>query len=161
MWLTASALAALASVGACATVGQPSPAPGSVSSEAGDPARYAHDLEESVDAAREDSGLAALDHDACAAEAARRRAAALVGADELEHAPLDDVLVACDAARAGENLSRSDRPPSEVVEAWLASAGHASNIHDGGFDRGAVACVIDAEASGTPLQLCSHVFLGP
>ena len=186
-WTSALVLAALVSQGGCATVGQPSPrvvttAPAPSPAEQQPPApspeptsptsspeaspeptdtdQYVADLEDGVNAARESSDVEALTHDECAADAARHRAAALVGADELAHAPLDDVLAACEAERVGENLSRSNHPPSDIVQAWLDSPGHASNILDDRFDRGAIACVRDTEAARSPQLLCSHVFLG-
>ncbi|CAM3602704.1 hypothetical protein ISCU110981_09840 [Isoptericola cucumis] len=119
----------------------------------------AADLERLVNVAREDAGVEVLEHDDCAARVAAERAQALVGAQELTHGDLDDVLDECGVARAGENLARSERPPQEVVDAWLASPGHASNVRDQGFDRGAVACVQDGEAEKRPQMLCSHVFL--
>jgi len=159
-----AAMAVLAAVSGCAGTAEPSSGPASptaTSTLLSDPDRYARELEDGVDAARESFDQPALAHDECAERAALGRAEALVGADELEHAPLDDVLAACGAGRAGENLSRSARPASAVVAAWLDSAGHAANIRNDGYDRGAVACVRDAEATASPELVCSHVFLGP
>lgn len=124
------------------------------------PASYASALEEEVNAARRSLDLPPLVHDECAATAALARAAALVGAPELGHAPLQDVIAACArGTRAAENLSRSERSPREVVDAWLASPGHAANIRDPTLTRGAIACVQDGEARGEPRFLCSHVLL--
>jgi len=111
-------------------------------------------LEQAVNVARRDAGIAELQHDGCAERVAADRAETLVGVDELIHDDLDDVLSECGVARAGENLARSDHPAPEVVDAWLASPGHASNILDAGFDRGAVACVPDGDE-----LLCSQIFL--
>lgn len=152
----AAVAAALLALGACtepdAPDGRPAPT---------DPASYATALEEAVGSAREDLGLAPQVHDECAAAAAAARAKALAGAPELTHAPLDDVIATCaEGNRAAENLSRTERPPQEVVDAWLASTGHAANIKDRTLTRGAVACVQDGQRDDLPRFLCSHVMLG-
>ena len=124
------------------------------------PASYASALEQEVNAARDSLGLPPLVHDECAATAALGRAEALAGAPELSHAPLEDVIAACArGTRAAENLARSERPPREVVAAWLASPGHAANLKDPTLTRGAISCVQDGEAAGGPRFLCSHVLL--
>lgn len=120
---------------------------------------YAAQLEQGVDAAREDDGLHPLTHDDCAARAAAGRAEQLVGEDELTHRPLDDVLEECAVALAAENLSRASEPPQEVVAAWLASAGHAANIRNSEFVRGAVACEQDGEEAAMPRMVCVQIFL--
>lgn len=126
-----------------------------------DPAAYAAALEQQVNDARADLDLLPLTHDACAATAAQARADALVGAPELTHAPLTDVIAQCaEGDKAAENLARSERPPQEVVDAWLASPGHAANIKDPTLTHGAIACAQDGEAEGAPRFLCSHVMLG-
>ena len=132
----------------------PDPAPST-------PAAYAAALEQAANTARESLDLAPLAHDSCAATAALARAEALAGAPELTHAPLTDVIATCaPVEKAAENLSRSERPPAEVVEAWLASPGHASNLKDPALARGAISCVEDGERDGLPRFLCSHVMLG-
>ncbi|MCA5892998.1 CAP domain-containing protein [Isoptericola sp. NEAU-Y5] len=120
---------------------------------------YAARLEQGVNNARRDGSLRPLTHDDCAARAATGRAEQLVGVDELTHRPLDDVLEACGVTLAAENLSRATRPPQEVVEAWLASAGHAANIRNSEFVRGAVACEQDGDEAGTPRMVCVQIFL--
>ncbi len=119
-----------------------------------DPARVAADLESLTNAARTDQGLPPYEHSDCAASAATDRAAALVGKDELTHADLTAVMLGCQVSVAGENLSRSAKPASDVVEAWLGSSGHRSNILDEQYTGMGVGCVPDGEEA-----LCSLVFV--
>lgn len=123
----------------------------------GDPEAYAAALLAGTNDARATAGLAPLSDSACARDAAAGRAAALLGAPALEHAPLDDVLVAC-APRtvAAENLSRAAATPDRVVEAWLGSPGHRQNLLSPTVTELGVACVSDGGA-----LLCSQIFLGP
>ncbi|MBF0689107.1 MAG: CAP domain-containing protein [Cellulomonas sp.] len=150
----------LAAVPACSTPPSPDPAglptSGTASSVALEPDLYAAALVEDTNATRVADGLPALEVSACAAQAAERRAADLVGVAELTHAPLDDVIQGCDAPRTAENLSRASAPPADVVEAWLASPGHRDNLLDPDLRHVGVACVPDG-----PALLCSQVFLGP
>ena len=152
-------LAAVGLLVGCGLAGGPPEGTGSSTPPARTSVPTTADLEKAVNVAREDAGIEALEHDDCAARVAEERAESLVGEKQLTHGDLDDVLATCDVVRAGENLARSERPAAEVVDAWLASPGHASNIRDQGFDRGAVACVQDGEAEKRPQMLCSHVFL--
>jgi len=85
------------------------------------------------------------------------RAEALVGEEELEHAPLAPVIESCaPLTTAAENLVNSTAAPAEVVEAWLGSPGHRANIVDPALTELGIGCVPD----GAKL-LCSQVFLGP
>ncbi|MFF2451823.1 CAP domain-containing protein [Isoptericola sp. NPDC058082] len=122
-------------------------------------AGYSAGLEDLVSAERQAEGLDPLTHDECAASVAASRADELVGAAELEHRPLDDALEECAVELAAENLSRTSEPPAEVVEAWLASAGHAENIRNPRFARAAVACAQDGEERAEPRMVCVQVFL--
>lgn len=108
-----------------------------------------------TNAAREAEGLAPLERSSCADAQAAERAAALVGAPELEHAPLDGVMAACDVTSAGENLVRADATAEEVVEAWLGSPGHRNNLLSADFTHVGVGC---ADDDGQ--RLCAQVFLG-
>lgn len=119
------------------------------------PDAYALELTEAVDAARIVQGLPALAPSECAVSEATARAAALVGVEELTHAPLDEVQAACDASLAGENLVRSHAPAQDVVEAWLASPGHANNVLSPDYSAHGIGCVADG-----PELLCADVFLG-
>jgi hypothetical protein len=120
---------------------------------------YAAALEDGVNGAREAEGVDALTHDDCAATLAAARADELVGANRLTHRPLDDVLETCDVSLAAENLSRASEAPEDVVTAWMGSAGHAANIRDARFTRGAVACEEDGEEAGSPRMVCVQIFL--
>ncbi len=125
------------------------------SSPPSDPYTYAADLEAGVNEARVAEGLPELVHADCAVDAAAGRAADLVGKPDLPHAPMNAVLQECGVGVAGENLSRATVPADAVVDAWLASPGHRSNILDPDFTSGGVACVQEGDA-----LVCSHVFLG-
>lgn len=119
-----------------------------------DPARYAGELEAETQQVRAANDLGALAASSCAQEFAASRASALVGADTLEHAPMDDVLAECEASAAGENLSRTNHAPDEVVDAWMGSPGHRGNLLDETYTSMGVACVQDGDE-----LLCSQVFL--
>lgn len=122
-----------------------------------DPAGYARDLVEATNAVRADAGLSALPVSECARAAAAQRAADLVGSTALEHAPMDAVLAACAPATfAAENLSRASAPASQVVQAWLGSAGHRANLLSASVTELGVGCAPDG-----PEVLCSQVYLGP
>lgn len=137
----------LALLAACGVL---NPAPSSA-----DPAQTAADLEALTNDARAAEGLPELAPSDCAVDAAAERAAALVGNADLPHAPMDPVLEACGVTVAGENLSRATVPADAVVDAWMGSPGHRSNILDPQFTAIGVACVPDGDAT-----LCSQVFLG-
>ncbi|WP_127573409.1 CAP domain-containing protein [Georgenia faecalis] len=130
------------------------PAPGWVP---GDVAAYADALVSATNAARDAEGLEGLLGSACAREAAQQRAEALVGDEELVHAPLAPVIADCaPMTTAAENLVNSAATPEEVVDAWLGSPGHRANIVDPALTEIGIACVDD-----DGLMLCSQVFLGP
>lgn len=134
--------------------------PSSGASGAADLDEYAAGLLRGTQEVRRDEGLPPLDESACAISAARSRAAALVGAP-LEHAPLDEVLAACDppAGSAAENLSRTAADPAEVVDAWMASHGHRANLLDPTLTSVGIACAADPGA-GPAEVVCAQVFLG-
>lgn len=111
-------------------------------------------LVEATNQARAELGLDELQWSDCAADEGRRRAADLIGSD-LEHAPLNGVIEACDAAKAAENLVNSSASPTEVVEAWMASPGHRNNIVDPELSEIGIGCVENDESIR-----CSQVFLG-
>ncbi|MFI9487031.1 CAP domain-containing protein [Promicromonospora sp. NPDC052451] len=126
-----------------------------------DRTRYAAALEDGVNAARMQLGVPPLEHDDCLAAVAEERAAALIGAAELTHAPLPPVQRSCPGGTiAAENLSRTDRPPQDVVQAWLDSPTHRDNLVSTDLLRGAIGCVRDGGTTGLPVLVCSHVFLG-
>lgn len=118
--------------------------------------RYAADLLEASQEAHVAAGLPAWEASACAQPQAALRAQDLVG-EELVHAPLDPVLAACaPLTTAAENLSRAAASAPDVVDAWMGSAGHRSNIEDPAFTEAATACVVDGDR-----VLCSLVLAGP
>jgi uncharacterized protein YkwD len=123
--------------------------------------QYAAALEEGVNAARAQLDVPALQHDECLEEAATDRAAALIGAPELAHAPLPPVRKSCPGDTVvAENLSRTDRPPQDVVRAWLDSPTHRDNLVSPDLVRSAIGCVRDGGTAEAPILICSHVFLG-
>jgi uncharacterized protein YkwD len=126
-----------------------------------DPAQYGAVLEDGVNAARTQQDVPPLEHDDCLAAVAVERAEALVGAPELVHAPLPPVQRSCPGGTvAAENLSRTDRPPQDVVQAWLDSPSHRDNLVNAELLHGAIGCVRDGGTATAPVLTCSHVFLG-
>lgn len=126
-----------------------------------DPEQYAAALEDGVNAARAQQDVPPLEHDDCLVAVAVDRADALVGAPELVHAPLPPVQRSCRGGElAAENLSRTDRPPQDVVQAWLDSPSHRDNLVSPDLLRGAIGCVRDGGTAAAPVLTCSHVFLG-
>lgn len=126
-----------------------------------DPGQYAAALEEGVNAARAQRDVPPVEHDDCLAAVAVERAAALIGAPKLVHAPLEPVQESCPGgAFAAENLSRTDQPPQDVVQAWIDSPSHRENLVDPELLRGAIGCVRAGGTTAMPLLTCSHVFLG-
>ncbi|MFI2365705.1 CAP domain-containing protein [Promicromonospora sp. NPDC019610] len=132
-------------------------APGDV--DLTDPAQYAAALEDGVNAARAQVGVAELEHDDCLQPVAVERAAALIGAPELTHAPLPPVRQSCPGGLVAENLSRTANPPQTVVQAWLDSPSHQENLVNAELRRGAMGCVVDGGTATAPVLVCSHLFL--
>lgn len=131
-----------------------SPRPATTPADSLDTAAYAHSVFDAVNTEREAGSLEPLTWDECLEDAAAPRAATAAGTDNLQHEAL---LVGCgDGARTGENLSRLDGTPSDVVEQWMDSAGHRANILDDGFSVGAVSCV-----AATAVVTCSFLAQEP
>lgn len=152
-------LAAAVLFGACSTAPGPRETTGTV--DLSDPAQYGAALEAGVNAARERLDVAPLEHDTCLEAVAVDRAEALIGAPELVHAPLPPVQESCPGDTiAAENLSRTERPPQDVVQAWLDSPSHRDNLVNAALVRGAIGCVRDGGTAAAPVLVCSHVFLG-
>lgn len=121
-----------------------------------EPEAYARDLLRAANAERTAAGLAAWGDAACATAPAAARATALVGED-LEHAPLDDVLAACaPRSTAAENLSRAAVDPVDVATAWMASPGHRANVLDPELEDASSACARDDDE-----MVCTLVLVGP
>ncbi len=57
---------------------------------------------------------------------------------------------------AAENLSKAAATATAVIDAWMHSPGHRSNLLDPALTQIGVGCVRDGES-----MLCSQVFLGP
>ena len=124
---------------------------------ASDAAAYAAELLLDTNAARVANNLPELAGSTCAQDAALLRAAALVGAAELRHASLTGVISGCGpSTTAAENLSRASAAPSAVMDAWLKSPGHRSNLLDPALTELGIGCVRDGVE-----MLCSQVYLGP
>ncbi|PUB27764.1 Cysteine-rich secretory protein family protein [Promicromonospora sp. AC04] len=132
-------------------------APGDV--DLTDPGQYAAALEDGVNAARAQVGVPELEHDDCLQPVAVERAAALVGAPKLVHAPLPPVRKSCPGGLVAENLSRTANPPQDVVQAWLDSPSHRDNLVSTEVQRGAIGCVVDGGTVEAPVLVCSHLFL--
>jgi uncharacterized protein YkwD len=140
----------------CATLpGSTRPSPTSAASLS-NPVEYAAQIVRGTNDVREAQGLPVLSGSQCAQGAALQRASALIG-KALTHAPLAAVIARCKpATTAAENLSRAASSPKAVVDAWMVSPGHRSNLLDPVLTEIGVGCVRDGEA-----MLCSQVFLGP
>lgn len=122
-----------------------------------DPVAYATQIVGETNNVREAQGLPRLAGSKCAQDAALQRAWALIGKSELTHGPLAGVITGCKpATTAAENLSRAAASPPAVVDAWMGSPGHRSNLLDPTLTEIGVGCVLDGKA-----MLCSQVFLGP
>ncbi len=122
-----------------------------------DPLAYAALIVRETNDARVANRLPKLGSSTCAQTAALQRAKDLIGKPKLTHAPLDGVISACaPSTTAAENLSRASTRPAAVIDAWMHSPGHRSNLLDPALTEIGVGCVLD----GT-LMLCSQVFLGP
>jgi uncharacterized protein YkwD len=141
----------------CASVPRSTRPPPVSSASPGDPAEYAAQIVRKTNGVRDAKGLPKLGGSECATDAAVHRASDLIGGVELTHAPLAGVIAECKpATTAAENLSRTAASATSVVDAWMGSPGHRSNLIDPALTEIGVGCVLDGEA-----MLCSQVFLGP
>lgn len=152
--VAASTLLAAGLLASCGTAG----ASGTASPklvDASDPVAYAADLFDATNKARDVEGLTSLEASECASRAAATRADALVGSDDLTHAPLEGVIETCAPADgAAENLVRSAADPHAVTQAWLNSSGHRANLLNPDYVTGAIVCAPDGD-----VLVCSHIFL--
>jgi len=122
-----------------------------------DPSAYAAQIVQGTNEVRRAKGLPTLGGSTCAQDAALQRASALIGKTELTHAPLGGVIADCaSGTTAAENLSKAAATPGAVIDAWMHSPGHRSNLLDPTLTQIGVGCVLDGQA-----MLCSQVFLGP
>lgn len=135
-WLVVATFA-VATLAACSDGGEASPQASPIAtqpsatqppniSESFSPDQFARDLFDLTNDERADAGLTELGWSDCVAAAAAPRAAVAASEQQLEH----EVLVATcrHGAMAGENLSRNDYTPREVVDAWMGSPGHKANL---------------------------------
>jgi uncharacterized protein YkwD len=134
--LTVAALCALMLTGC--TTSDPASLP-TAPVDLGDPGAYATALYEETNARREAAGLAALTWSECLAEAARPRAIAQLGLDQLSHGPLTELCT--EGVTAGENLSRYWGSAEDVVAMWLDSPAHKANLLNPAFTASGIACV--------------------
>ena len=137
----------------------------------GDPHDFALALFDAANAERSDAGLAELAWSECLADAAAPRAAASLGTAPLTHEPLPSPCTP--GATAGENLSRTWRTASEVVELWMESEAHRANILNPAFTHSGISCIayshedpargVEGGAEGGAEQggmVCSELFEG-
>jgi len=147
-------LLALAGCSSDPGIARPSPTP-SVSPS--DPAAYAAQIVQGTNEVRRAKGLPTLGGSRCAQDAAQKRAKALIGKAELTHALLNGVIAGCaSGTTAAENLSKAAATPAAVIDAWMHSPGHRSNLLDPALTQIGVGCVMGGQS-----MLCSQVFLGP
>ncbi len=128
-----------------------------LSASPSDPKEYAARIVRGTNDVRAASHLPKLSGSACAQAAALKRASALIGKPGLTHAPLNGVIANCKPATiAAENLSKAAATPAAVIDAWMHSSGHRSNLLDPTLTQIGVGCLLDGRS-----MLCSQVFLGP
>lgn len=150
----------------CAETVEPPPSGPTVSSAPATPTTLAPDdyaaaLVDATNAVRVDAGVAVLEPSECARAQAQVRAEDLAAAGgELVHEPLTPVSDACaPVVISGENLSRAAAEPEAIVDAWMDSPGHASNLLMPEYTEIGIGCVAFTGAAGSEM-LCSQVFLG-
>jgi uncharacterized protein YkwD len=150
----AAGILVLSGCGTGPITARPSP---TLSASLSDPSEYAAQIVKGTNDIRATDRLPKLFGSKCAQTAALKRASALIGKPELTHAPLNGVIVGCKPATiAAENLSKAAASPAAVIDAWMHSAGHRSNLLDSTLTQIGVGCVHDGKS-----MLCSQVFLGP
>lgn len=158
--------AATAALSAC---GGPTPALTATPSPSTlpDATTFARALFDDTNATRSDAGIPPLAWSTCATDLALPRALHTLPESILSHEPL---LPSCeDFTYLGENLSRADYTPDQVMAAWLDSPGHRQNLLDPNFTEVGIGCV-PYEASNPSIpasgssdvggMACSEVFLG-
>lgn len=89
---------------------------------------YAGRLLELVNRERARRGVRPLRRTGCAERLAERWSARLASRDALRHQSIRDVLHACDAVRAAENLGAGQPTPDDLLRKWLASSQHRKNL---------------------------------
>ena len=126
--------------GATSSVRQP---PASTTSPR-DPGVYASQIVQDTNNVRSARHLPRLTSSRCARDAGLTRASDLLGKTELIHAPLAGVIGECaPATTAAENLSHMAGGSAAVVDAWMHSPGHRSNLLDPTLTEIGVGCAAD------------------
>jgi len=153
-WLVVAGLA-LAALTACSGSDTPVKDPSPGATQQLGPDEFARELFELTNEERVDAGVAKLEWSDCVAAAAAPRAEVAATTQKLEH----EVLVASchQGAMAGENLSRLDGSPRQVVDAWMASEGHHANLVREDFVISGIAC---APVEASAMYACSQLFEG-
>ena len=160
---TLAATAVLSACGGPAPVVAPTPSPTTLP----EAASFARSLFDQTNTARSDAGLPPLEWSTCAADLALPRALHTLPEVSLSHEPL---LPSCESfTYLGENLSRANYAPAQVMAAWLDSPGHRKNLLDPDFAEAGIGCVpyeasnparAASGSSGVGGMACSEVFLG-
>lgn len=130
-------------------------------------ADYETELLGAVNALRVEEGVAVLQTSECLSGHARDRAAQLPGAVEV---PREDLPADCgDYDYAGENVSRSDQIPVDVVDQWASNSTQYPNLVDPAFEIAGVGCVPVSAADNSEVatgddsvggMACSMIFQG-
>jgi uncharacterized protein YkwD len=131
-----AALCAVVAVAVLALAGcTPEPDPG----DPYDTSSYARQLFDLSNEERAEQGEPPLQWSDCLAQKAAPRAENIVPTLELQHELLTEDCHGGDLL--GENLSRADYTPQEVVDAWMGSPAHRANIVNEAFVASGISCV--------------------
>jgi uncharacterized protein YkwD len=118
---------------------------------------YAQQLFEDTNPARQAGGeLPPLTWNDCLADKATPRAQEASTQDILEHEPITPTCT--QGNEAGENLSKGNFTPQEIVDKWMNSAGHQANVLNPNFVDAGVGCVPLPDEK--PGYACSLLFEG-
>ena len=118
---------------------------------------YAQQLFEDTNTARKAGGeLGPLTWNDCLADKATPRAQTASTQDTLSHERITPTCT--DGNETGENLSKGNFTPQEIVDKWMDSAGHQANILNANFVDAGVGCV--PLPNKQPGYACSLVFEG-
>lgn len=117
---------------------------------------YAQQLFNDVNEQRANADLDDVTWNDCLADKAAPRAQTASTQDVLEHEPIQATCT--DGNETGENLSKGNFTPQEIVDKWMNSAGHQANILNTNFVDAGVACV--PLPNNEPGYACSLIFEG-
>ncbi len=121
--------------------------------QAPDPAQMVAEVVAATNAQRTAAGLGELAVSTCVTEQVTGRVAHLVETDTFEHPPLEPVLSACTVSGAGENLAKGYPDGAAVVDGWMHSESHKTNLLGSWTEMG-VACQQRADGQ----WLCGAVY---